>query len=161
MHTHKFFSSKSLRGVFCIIYCPNWIFFIDITHTASVIFHYPNSTRSDAKHPCQPHLFMFTQEVQENDLRDLPLLKFPKDGNPTFSHDTLGYDDAPLYQVWMHTVPWFGRYLMDKGVTHGETDRRTSWFQYLKKSLKQIKKIIHFIIPFWKFVPPYLGWLID
>ena len=72
----------------------------------------------------------------------------------TFSHDTPDYNDAPSYQVGLHTVQWFRRYLRDKGVTHGQThgptdrqtdrqtgrlagrqadrqtDRRTAWFQY-------------------------------
>ena len=44
------------------------------------------------------------------------------DRNPTFLHDTPGHGDAPQYQVWLHSVQWFGRYLPDKGVTHGKSD---------------------------------------
>ena len=27
-----------------------------------------------------------------------------EDRNPTFLHDTLGHDDAPSYQVWLHNL---------------------------------------------------------
>ena len=47
------------------------------------------------------------------------------DRDPTFLQDTLGHDDAPSCQVWMHTVQWFRQYLPDKGVsvTHGQMER--------------------------------------
>ena len=48
-----------------------------------------------------------------------------EDSNPNFLHDTQGHNDAPSYQVWLHTVQWFGRYLPDKGVIDGQMDRRT------------------------------------
>ena len=31
-----------------------------------------------------------------------------------FSHGTSGHDDEASYQVWLHTVYWFRRYLPDK-----------------------------------------------
>ena len=43
-----------------------------------------------------------------------------EDRNQTFSHETLGYDDAPSYRVWLHAVE---KLSSGKGVTH--TDSQT------------------------------------
>ena len=40
-----------------------------------------------------------------------------EDRNPTFTHDTPGYDDALSYQVWLHTVQWFERKLISEDLT--------------------------------------------
>ena len=46
------------------------------------------------------------QKIWKKDLifEDLTLHCDFEDRNPTFPHDTLGYDDATSYQVWLHIV---------------------------------------------------------
>ena len=41
--------------------------------------------------------------------------------NETFLHGIPGHGDTPSYQVWLHTVHWFGRGLPGKGGTHRQT----------------------------------------
>ena len=53
-----------------------------------------------------------------------------KNRNPTFPQDTPGHDDAPSYQVWLHTVRWRSSEDIYSGQrcdrrTDGKTDRRT------------------------------------